>query len=174
MYSGIAVRASFALGLHRPSPSPTRIDAEHLKRLFWTTAILDCTTASLNGLQPGLSFDNVEIGMPSDQDLGPGEAMELGNCDMLNMNIDICKVNTAIFDVISRLQSDDFANYGRAIQAPLEQLDQWRANLPPRYCLDLTRGLPQIILDMPEMRSLASLYMRYYQVRRPVSNETTS
>ncbi|KAK4494903.1 hypothetical protein PRZ48_014259 [Zasmidium cellare] len=43
----------------------------------------------------------------------------------------------------------------------LRRLEQWRSGIPAAFALDRSNAFPEQTLERPEMRSLASIYLRY-------------
>lgn len=68
MYSGMAVRASTCLGLHRSIPDASTllpIEREHRIRLWWTVYIFDRSTCSKLGQPLTIQDADIDVRMPS-------------------------------------------------------------------------------------------------------------
>ena len=123
-------------------------------------------TAPLLGLRPSIRLEDVDVGLPSDHGLTPDHLLDLGKCELLLLNISLTKINGRILDNVAQLRVKDYEDYEAKIQASLSELEQWRSNIPPRYGGDWALGIPPAVHEMGEMRSLASLFLRYHQVRQ--------
>lgn len=156
MYSGIALRLSTCLGLHRSLPEDSKlspIDREHRVRLWWTVYIFDRSTSSRLG-QP-LTIDDVDIdvGLPSSDSL-PSDAQEkLASPANLIAHVNISRITGLIMRDIygpsSRANSGSFVQNVRTI---LQKLKNWDAHVP--NSLRWNHGAP---------RSVASLQLHFNQ-----------
>jgi proline utilization trans-activator len=159
----MAVRASSILMLHQPMPDLNPALAEHRRRLWWTTFLLDNATSAEIGVRPTLRFAEAEHSFPSDAALPSTEKHDFADAQLQTINIELCNVRNSILDVSTRLRQGDFANFRYITRYPIDLLTTWRSNVPSRYSFDFATGIPIQMQSLPSMRSLASVYLRYHQ-----------
>ena len=165
MYSGMALRSAstLELGAHLEA---TFSDKSRYRHLLWcTTLILDTTTAIATGLPPAHSIDEVEL-----QNLVKDDALEAGSSEpasstLIFQHLKLCMIQTKIQRAISFFRVDDFDGFQSAIAGPLQALRRWKFMLPTGLAFDIRAGMPELMCSYKGMRSLASLYLRYEQVR---------
>lgn len=156
MYSGLALRLSTCLGLHRRSKrndsSLSAIEQEqHLIRLFWTCYIFDRSTSSRLGVPMGIQDADIDVQMPS-----VVRSEKLANPDHLVANIELSHITGCIMRDI--YGPSNKGNLGRSlfqnIRTNLQRLRKWDANLPPGLRLNQAASL---------QRPAASLHLHFNQ-----------
>lgn len=158
MYSGMAVRSSTCLGLHRSIPDTSilsPIEREHRIRLWWTVYIFDRSTCSKLGQPLTIQDADIDVGMPSLDTLIPESQTRLGSPDHLIAYINLAQITGLIMRDIYAPASK--ANGGRLVQdvrAILQKLRKWDAHVPVRLRWNPEGGVP---------RSVASLQLHFNQ-----------
>lgn len=125
---------------------------------------MDAMTSAEVGLKATLRFGDAELPLPSDELLTPQDRVDFRDAQILAAYLKLCSIRSDIAEVVGRLQEEDFINYQQVVQEPLQRLDQWRLELPAQYSFEFSCGIPPAMLAFQSMRSLASVYLRYYQV----------
>src|SRR5690348_7116095 len=74
MYAGMSARIASSLMLHVPAATtePSAV-AEHRKRVWWTTFLMDVMVSSEMGLRAAFGFAQAEHALPSDDRLSPAQ-----------------------------------------------------------------------------------------------------
>ncbi|KAK7418126.1 hypothetical protein QQX98_004101 [Neonectria punicea] len=158
MYSGMAVRSSTCLGLHRSLPDTSilsPIEREHRTRLWWTVYIFDRSTCSKLGQPLTIQDADIDVGMPSLDILIPESQTRLGSPDHLIAYINLAQITGFIMRDIYAPASK--ANGGRLVQnvrTILQKLRKWDAHVPARLRWNPEGGVP---------RSVASLQLHFNQ-----------
>ena len=162
----MSIRISNLLGLCKPAPETvSSIEREHWKRIWWTSYCLDRMTSSDSGLESAYHGDSPELDHPNDISLLPEEMQEFSAAQYLTAQSKLCLVKRRIDWTASRLRSDDSRDFQEILEPSMELLEQWRSELPPDMSFTFEDGIPLAMAELPAMRSLASLYLRYHQVR---------
>lgn len=163
MYAGMSARIASSLMLHVPSTTEPPAVAEHQKRVWWTTFLMDAMVSSEMGLRPAFGFAQAEHASPSDERLSPTDRREFWDSNIMSAHIKLCNIRISILETVGRLHETDFASYEKVISGPLHDLEAWKRNLSPEISFEFQDGVPQAMLERPSMRSLASCYLRYHQ-----------
>lgn len=167
MYAGMSVRMCNLLELHQsPSQTYSELDKEHRKRVCWTSYCPDKMASSELGLLPSFQPSQIKLDYPSDQQLEPGDADQFFEADFLRARIQLTlmKAQADIFIDIWRSIRDDIPDGERRVRPILLRLENWLYELPPLLKFDCEAGMPEGIAQAPNMRSLASLYLRWQQI----------
>ncbi|EOA85984.1 uncharacterized protein SETTUDRAFT_110961 [Exserohilum turcica Et28A] len=159
MYSGMALRSSTVIGLHRraaESSALSAIEQEHRCRLWWTVYIFDRSTCSKLGLPITIQDSDIDVTMPSINGLSPIEQKFLGSStDHLVAHINLAQVTGYIMEDIhvslSKANGDDYVQNIRSI---LGKLRKWDSHVPARLRWDPAGGVP---------RPVASLQLHFNQ-----------
>lgn len=164
MYAGLSFRMANILKLHKPSASSVpALEAEHRKRVWWTTYCIDRMTSTEMGLPSALPAHQVEQSYPDDSVLLPGEREEFYDAETLTTQVQLAFIHADICDNIKSIRKDNTTNVGDLTRPILQRLEDVRARLPPHMSFDVESGMPPEMKQMAD-RSLASLYQRYHQV----------
>jgi proline utilization trans-activator len=159
MYSGMALRSSTVLGLHRrvaQSSTIPAIEREHRYRLWWTVYIFDRSTCSKLGLPITIQDSDIDVAMPSTNGLSSVEQKFLGSStDHLVAHIKLAQITGYIMNDIhvslSKANGDHFVQNVRSI---LGKLRKWDSHVPARLRWDPAGGVP---------RPVASLQLHFNQ-----------
>ncbi|KAL2212087.1 hypothetical protein CC79DRAFT_1364371 [Sarocladium strictum] len=163
MYAGMSARISNSLMLHIPSTNETPLIAEHRRRTWWTTFLIDTMVSSEMGLRASFSFSQAEHSMPSDDQLQPAQYGEFWDSTIMTAHLKLVHIRGMILETISQVHEVDFASYQRTIAVPLRELQIWKSELPADIRFDFSVGVPSRMIERPSMRSLASCYLRFHQ-----------
>ncbi|KAM0545426.1 hypothetical protein ACHAPJ_011331 [Fusarium lateritium] len=166
MYAGMSARMCNLLGLHQsPSQTYSELDKEHRKRVCWTSYCLDKMTSSELGLLPSFQHSQIKLDYPSDQQLEPGDADQFFEADFLHARIQLTlmKAEADIFIDLWQSIRDDIPDGERRVRPILLKLENWLHELPTSLKFDCEAGMPEAMAQAPNMRSLASLYLRWHQ-----------
>lgn len=159
MYSGMALRSSTALGLHRRIPESTTLsalDREHRCRLWWTVYVFDRSTCSKLGQPIAIQDSDIDVAMPSTGSLSTEDLKSLGgSTDHLIAYINLAKITGYIMKDIYvpsvKTIGHTFVNNVRSI---LQKLRKWDSHVPDRLRWDPAGSVP---------RSVASLQLHFNQ-----------
>lgn len=165
MYAGISTRIANSLMLHSPVETETPVMAEHRKRVWWTTFLIDAMVSSEMGLRAAFGFAQAEHSLPSDEQLPHAHRNDFWDSEILTAHIKLCNIRNNILETIARLQEADFSSYKTVVEVPLCELESWKREISPSLFFDFSNGVPEEMIAKPSMRSLASCYLRYHQVR---------
>ncbi|KAL1875711.1 hypothetical protein VTK73DRAFT_9900 [Phialemonium thermophilum] len=158
MYSGMAVRSSTCLGLHRRVPDSSTLSAterEHRIRLWWTVYVFDRSTCSKLGQPLSIQDSDIDVGMPSSDMLSPDGQAKLGSPDHLIAYINLAQITGYIMRDIYAPASK--ASGGRLVQnvrTILQKLRKWDSHVSARLRWRPEGGVP---------RSVASLQLHFNQ-----------
>lgn len=166
MYAGLSARLSNMLRLHKPSPpaSLSPVEAEHRKRVWWTTYCIDRMTSTEMGLPPIFHPEQVELEYPDGTSLSPEDTQEFSCPHMFATQIQLAFIHADICGIMKRLGRDDTANDMKLTSPIIQRLELLRSKLPPHLSFDLEFGMPSVMQETNH-RSLPSMYQRYFQVR---------
>ena len=165
-YAGMAQRVAHCIMLHQPPGSSLPAnEAEHRKRIWWTTYIMENMIASAVGLTPCLNFDRIQLDLPSAVPLASEDFAGFADHEIIKSNIQLYDIQSQILSTASRLNMSDMAGHFHGIHSQLNKLTRWRTNLAPQYAFELRPGFSYDWLEIPQTRSVASIYLRFHQVR---------
>jgi proline utilization trans-activator len=161
------MRLSNIILLHKPSPgvSHSAVEVEHRKRLWWTSYCLDRIT-SIEMDKPSGFSDETRIDYPTSEFLSIEDRNEFSEPEYLTAQVRLTVIKVDIVTTVSRLKTNDPADVQRIFQSKLESLESWKTGLSPHMIFDFEHGIPQEMIHLNAMRSLASLYLRFNQVSR--------
>ncbi|KAJ5579709.1 uncharacterized protein N7459_005694 [Penicillium hispanicum] len=164
MYAGLSARLSNILRLHKSSTSlaASPVQAEHMKRVWWTVYCLDRMTSTEMGLPPIFRRDEVEIAYPSDELLPPESADEFSSGVSLTAQVNLAFIHTDICETVKILGHPDPMRDQKRAEPIIQRLEALRSQLPPGLSFNVEHNLSTSIREMTN-RSLVSLYERYYQ-----------
>lgn len=159
MYSGMAVRLSTCLGLHRSIPdrsslSPT--EREHRIRLWWTVYVFDRSTCSKLGQPITIHDSDIDVEMPSSDMFTPdNNPHKLSHPEHLIAYINLARITGLIM-------SDIYAPSARAssgrlmhnVRTILQKLRKWDVHIPVHLRWKPDGGVP---------RPVASLQLHFNQ-----------
>ncbi|KAL2856795.1 fungal-specific transcription factor domain-containing protein [Aspergillus pseudodeflectus] len=166
MYAGLSFRMACILKLHKPSlPSTPALEAEHRKRIWWTTYCIDRMTSTELGLPPALQVNRVEQSYPDDSALlHPSDRAEFYDAETHTTQVQLAFIHADICENMKSIRKGDTmdVDVGDLTRPILQRLEEVRAGLPVHMSFDVEDGMPPAMKGMPD-RSLASLYQRYHQ-----------
>jgi proline utilization trans-activator len=159
MYSGMALRSSTVLGLHRraaESSAFSAIEQEHRCRLWWTVYIFDRSTCSKLGLPITIQDSDIDVAMPSINGLSPIKQKFLGSStDHLVAHINLAQITGYIMnDIHVPLSKANGDKYVQNVRSILGKLRKWDSHVPARLRWDPAGGVP---------RPVASLQLHFNQ-----------
>lgn len=166
-YAGMALRLAKIMGLPT-TPDPRDIEPvelEHRKRVWWTTICMDLMTCTELSIEPTDGFDDDRIGFPDNSSLSSMEAREaFSDPQYLTAQVELHRIKYRIIERISELRSGDADETHRLLAPCLEALRYWRLEFHASLEYAEDGGFAEITLARPEMRTIASILMRYNQV----------
>jgi proline utilization trans-activator len=158
MYSGMAVRASTSLGLHRtipPSSSLTPLDREHRRRLWWTVYIFDRSTCSKLGQPLTIHDSDINVEVPSLDQQDPKVEKVLRYPGPLIAYISLAKITGYIIrDIYSPSAKASGSKLIQNVRSILQKLRHWDTSLPARL-----RWVPETAI----LRPVASMQLHFNQ-----------
>src|SRR6478735_4667446 len=118
------------------------------------------------GLLPSFKPSQIKLDYPSDQQLEPGDVDQFFEADLLRARIQLTlmKAEADIFIDLWQSIRDDIPDGERRVRPILLRLENWLHELPPSLKFDCEDGMPEAMAQAPNMRSLASLYLRWQQI----------
>lgn len=168
MYAGMSARTCSLLRLQKPAPDSLYppSEKEHRKRVCWTSYCLDKMTSSEMGLLPSFQSTQIEIEYPTDDSLSFEESENFFEADFFRARIQVTMMKAEADIFIDSWQStrDDILEIERRAGPILAKLESLTRNLPGYMLFNRELGLPDEMVRLPTMRSLASLYLRCNQV----------
>ncbi|RVD82985.1 uncharacterized protein DFL_007390 [Arthrobotrys flagrans] len=128
-YIGIAVSASFRLGLHRKIPFPDPIEAEIRKRIFCTIQKMDISISALIGLPRMVHDEDIDQEYPTEVDdqhitkdgITPGALGEPNSTSAAN-------AHTRLIQILGKVIKKIYPIKGLQ---PKQDLAKWQEELPP-------------------------------------------
>ncbi|EWZ78312.1 hypothetical protein FOWG_17399 [Fusarium oxysporum f. sp. lycopersici MN25] len=162
MYAGMSVRMCNLLELHQsPSQTYSELDKEHRKRVCWTSYCPDKMASSELGLLPSFQPSQIKLDYPSDQQLEPGDQFCEADFLRARIQLTLMKAEADIFIDLWQSIRDDIPEGERRVRPILLRLENWLHELPQSLKFDCEAGMPEAMAQAPNMRSLASLYLRW-------------
>ena len=159
MYSGMAVRLSTCLGLHRSIPESSSLsttEREHRIRLWWTVYIFDRSTCSKLGQPITIHDSDIDVEMPSSHMFTPdNNPHKLSHPEHLIAYINLARITGLIMSDIYAPSAR--ASTGRLVQnvrTILQKLRKWDAHIPVNLRWKPEGGVP---------RPVASLQLHFNQ-----------
>jgi proline utilization trans-activator len=166
MYAGMSARMCNLLGLHQvPAKAYSTLEKEHRKRVCWTSYCLDKMTSSELGLLPSFQPTQIKLDYPSDQQLEPEDAVQFYEAEFLRARIQLTymKAEADVFIDLWQSIRDDIPDGERRVRPILIKLEKWLDELPISLKFNCEAGMPEEMAVAPNMRSMASLYLRWQQ-----------
>ena len=187
MYAGISARMCNMLQLHETSASLdcTPVERENRKRVWWSTFCIDRMASTQMGVLPTLQIGQGDLCYPSSEGLSRDDLDEFSDPDYLTARVQLTIIQAdAASDVLSSEEQgeegldndndDDSVNNGdnnknrRTIESflrpRLQRLQEWKDALPAHMAVDFHASMAGLRDNMPLLRSLANLHLRYNQV----------
>ncbi|KAK6529188.1 hypothetical protein TWF281_008372 [Arthrobotrys megalospora] len=147
-YIGIAVSASFRLGLHRKIPFPDPIEAEVRKRIFCTIQKMDISISALIGLPRMVHDEDIDQEYPVEVDdqhitkdgITPGLLGDPNSTSAANAHTRLVQILGKVIKKIYPIKGLQPSTYGKrtgymisyAVVRGIEQdLAKWQEELPP-------------------------------------------
>jgi proline utilization trans-activator len=134
VYSGLALRFSTSLGLHRrpvDGANLTPLELEHRVRLWWTTYIFDRSLTARLGQPLSIQDEDIDVEMPSADCLSGSEKEEIGVPAHLNANIELARIEGAIMRDIYGPSSATRGSFLHNVRTILNSLRKWDADVAP-------------------------------------------
>lgn len=187
LYFGIALRASFVLGLHVDveKDSITRFELEHRRRLFWTVYMFERMLSSKAGLPLSLSDDSISTELPQDfENSNPPSGCEhyiFPDADYITNCVTIVQINAVILS--SLYQRAPTANILPVIVELITRLFQWKETLPhflkpdfQKTCenFKITRLVTNIMTEYFQGINLAVRPLLFYLTTKQIKENKTS
>jgi proline utilization trans-activator len=162
-YTGIALRLSLILGLHRKIPNNTTMtpmECEHRIRVWWSVYSLDRVCSSKVGHPVMLRDEDIDVQLPSTDGLTPEQAAEYFDPVHLTAQIKLMRITGNVLSDIYRIPQPGRSNqfFVVGVQKTLANLRSWHEMLPP--LLRLNHNASQMFAN----RSVASLHLHFCQV----------
>ncbi|KAH7322457.1 fungal-specific transcription factor domain-containing protein [Stachybotrys elegans] len=158
MYSGIAVRMSTSLGLHRANPADSAMspmEREHRVRLWWTVYVFERSTSSRLGQPLTIQDSDIDVGLPSSNISTPQDQPKLGSPEHLIAHINLAQITGYIMrHIYSPSSKSNDGRFVHNVRTILQKLRRWDANLPAHLRWNPQGGVP---------RSTASLQLHFHQ-----------
>jgi hypothetical protein len=134
VYSGLALRFSTCLGLHRQPREDvdlTPVEHEHRVRIWWTAYIFDRSTSSRLGQPLTIQDEDINIRLPSSHHLAPEDQDKFGPPEHLCANIELARITGTIMRDIYSPSSALRGSFLHNVRTILKSLRKWDANVVP-------------------------------------------
>ncbi|KAH8595755.1 fungal-specific transcription factor domain-containing protein [Bisporella sp. PMI_857] len=169
-YTGLAMRLSLTLGLHRRISEDSGMSAperEHRVRVWWTCYALDRIYTSKVGLPIMLRDEDIDVQMPSMDGLTLAEAEDFYTPELMTAQINLARITGNIMSDLYKIPQQGRANtFVQSVQRILTSLRSWHETLPPVLRLDFSA------MPIYPSRSVASLHLHFgnavIQTTRPI------
>ncbi|XXG99250.1 hypothetical protein Hte_005587 [Hypoxylon texense] len=161
------------LVLHKASSSLdcSPVEREHRKRVWWSTFCMDRMASTQMGLLPALQADQVDLEYPTQKGLAPDDLEEFSDPDYLTARVQLTIIQSDAANDVYHLGQDDARDIETILRPVLRRLDTWKADLPDHMTLGIEDGLPELTGQLPLLRSLANLHLRFNQIACIFSKE---
>lgn len=126
---------------------------------------MDIATSTELGLSPNHHEATAELELPDDSQLSVQEQREFQPPDYLISQVKLAVLKSEVAATTSSFKQNDLAGAYRNIDNVLEKLHDWETHLPASFPPVFAEGIPEDAKEMATVRSLASIYIRYHQVR---------
>ncbi|KAI1370794.1 hypothetical protein F4677DRAFT_437509 [Hypoxylon crocopeplum] len=165
IYAGLNAKMCNMLQLHKASSSLdcSPVVREHRKRVWWSTFCIDRMASTQLGLLPSLQIEQVDLEYPTQTGLLPDDLEEFSDPDYLTARVQLTIIQADAANNVCHLGQDDAEDIDTILRPVLRRLDAWREGLPAHMALGLQDSLPELLGQMPLMRSLANLHIRFNQ-----------
>ena len=151
--------------------SPTDLDrSEHIrveqdKRTWWTSWCIDLMVCTELGVSPIHKNNNKRLELPSNNGVEEFQG-QFFNAQLLKAQIELCQIRLQVIETVTtRLQKGALDRLRSVLSPCLTAINTWRKDLPLDLSFDFNEGIPQTLATSSLLRSVASLYLRYHQVR---------
>lgn len=144
------------------------LEQEHRKRVWWTTICMDVTTCIELSLEPACVFKEDSIGFPDSSQLSMEDAEEFSDPQYLTAQVKLCRIKYQIIKTVSELRFGNAVEAQALIGPCLQALNRWSLEFSPRLEFTEQGGFLDNTLAFSPMRTVASLLLRYNQVRRAI------
>ena len=161
----MALRLAELLGLSKPQTHLNPLEQEHRKRIWWTTICMDVMTCIEISLTPSHAFHEDSINLPDSSHLSAADAEQFSDPQYLTAQIKLCRIKYRIIRTVSELRFGDAAEAQALIEPCLQDLNNWKLQLSPILKFTEEGGFSDETLAFTPMRTVASLVLRYNQVR---------
>ena len=181
MYSGMAVRSSTCLGLHRRGPDACALPAaeqESRIRLWWTVYIFDRSTCSKLGQPLTIQDADIDVPLPSSEKLTGESEKQLGPPDQLIAYTKLAQITGYIMRDIyapsSKVNGDKFVQNVRTI---LQKLRKWDTDVPARLRWNPSGGVPrpvaslQLHFNQCIILTTRPILLYVFKIRNPFAND---
>ncbi len=175
MYSGQSARMCNLLHLHDPDASVdcSPAERENRKRVWWSTFCIDRMASTQMGILPTLQISQADLlSYPTMNGLAAEDLEEFTDPAYLTARIQLTIIQAdSVSEFGGSSDDDDAKNIASVLLPRLKKLQAWRAALPPHISVDFNKAMAMLLgngdhsHNMPELRSLGNLYLRYNQVR---------
>lgn len=158
--AGCAVRFAVLMGLHMNVPQPqlpNRELQEHRNRIWWTAYILDRTWAFALGLPVSIRDEDIDVDLPSIQNLPASSAEDFADPDYLTASLRVANLGAQISSTIYSRMSQR-GSFSWRVQQALRDLNSWVEELPSHLRLTMDSIPPNA--SMP----IITLHLYFNQV----------
>ena len=127
---------------------------------------MDIATSTELGLSPNHYEITTELELPDDSHLSVQEQCEFHPPEYLTSQVKLAMLKSEVASTTSILKENDLAGACRDVDNILQKLYDWKNQLPASFPPVFAEGIPEDAKRMVTIRSLASIYIRYHQVRQ--------
>lgn len=149
-----------------PRASIDTAELEHRKRVWWTTVCMELMTCTELSLRPTCGFDDMRLGFPDNAQLSAQDREDFSDPQYLTAQVKLCRIKYRILETVCELRSGSREEAYGLIHPCLHSLNHWREEFQSlSLSFHETGRFSTSTLGHPSMRTIASLFLRYNQVR---------
>src|SRR5688572_4477680 len=119
MYAGMSARIANSLMLHVPATTDPPVIAEHRRRVWWTTFLIDTMVSSEMGLRAAFQYSQAEHSTPTDDQLLPTQCSDFWDSTIMTAHLKLVNIRGLILEAIGHVHEMDFTSYQKVITVPL-------------------------------------------------------
>lgn len=116
------------------------------------------------GMNAAFNLEEIEVQLPSANDLAAIDCAEFMDSTIFIAHIHLYDFREGVLSSTVSMQDLKSRNIHVTLMRPLNILSNWRKLLPEHINFEFSQGVPPAMIAMPEMRSLASVYLRFHHV----------
>ncbi|KAL4877966.1 hypothetical protein BJY04DRAFT_230241 [Aspergillus karnatakaensis] len=163
-YAGMALRLAKLMNLPLQTHSATdALELELRKRVWWTTLCMDLMICTELSLTPTDTFHSDTAGLSASSSASAEARDAFSDPEFLTAQVKLYRIKYEIIRKISELRSGDSTEMYSLLNPCLDALRRWRLGFPHSLEYTANDGFSSSTLSCPEMRTIASLLLRYNQ-----------
>lgn len=181
VYSGIALRLSLTLGLHRSKHKEqieNLADYENGLRVWWTVYVFDRLSSSRLGHPITIHDDDIDVPLPSSAHLEPADREKFTSPEHLCANIKLARITGEILHQIYGLPRSNAQSFVSNVRQILTSLRTWDKYLPEslRWRHNSPRPVASLHLhfNLCIMQTTRPILLYIFKLRNPLAARDVS